>query len=747
MKRMKAAVFLVCVSLLGVVSACSGEETSGEKEVNLPDVTLEEENNISSGETIKKEVHLDETEFVDYWGGNGTLMGFYQWMQETFPGAKVAVARVGKLRDYTGGSPFWESVESDGYFPFIPEEISPDSWMEISGSEQADNIWCVIPLDPLSSVTLTNGRGVVGEKPENARIALFCLSDEDEENGLQADIVSERTGETTSFLLNKTLNNLPMIGSVVDVTIKDGETPVPAWRLYGWWSAEEEFTDERTGEQRSLEHRVWFGPDGHFTQFGRQCGELAFVYEGDYSVKDGKLVIKMLGRDPEMTVPLELKDGKLRMNVDFLQKECDGTPLEFSSHTCFEPKTAAYPSCYAPVSLAEAFAKAQFGKEKINDCRCEIVDRLQTGLLVRCFSADPEECVSLGWWIINTEGPCYDYLTGDTLFLLGMEEKTEKGFVSAELHDGADVFVTFDRSPLLKAYVPKVKVGKKYPVEGLKGRILSLQIEYAQLDETPYLLIKEGDGGASICNLMRMTEDGKFVAHPIPASEPVIFFDVGEMSGGEAGPVTTIFAQLESGTVINALTGEYADFSPQSSVEEIDPDRFIEEVYPALECLQSCDQELFGAEIDESVTYSAGMTTVDGMQQVGVLYRKGKPLPEGYKEDPAYADYYPVKNFHTNEEVWGHLSHYLSEKVIQEVFHSDFLEYDGNLYLERGGRGYGTIVCEPDTAEYLREENGRPVLKIDYRAFGEYDHTAELYMIDTSEGWKIGSIVSYDAVG
>lgn len=544
----------------------------------------------------------------------------------------------------------------------------------------------MIPLDPLSKVTLTDETGIIGEKPDNARIALFYLSEE------------------------------------------------------------EEYVDELTGELRNLEHRVWFSPDGHFTQFGRQNGELVFSYEGNYFIENGQLGVKMLGMEPLITIPLELKDGNLRMDVDFLQKESDRTPLTFSKHTYFEPKNSSDPSYYVPVNLAYAFAKVMLGEEVAKDSICEVVDQLQSGWLVRCFSMDENSCVSLGWWVINVDGPCYDYISGDTLYLQGMEQKVENGFVKAELQGGEDVFVTFEDSPLLKAYIPKVKVGKKYPIAGLNDRIFSIQVEYARLDYTPYLLMKEGDGGASICNLMQMTEDGKFEAHSISVEEPIIEFDVGEMLGGEAGPVPTIFAHLESGTLINALTSEYVDFSPQSSAEDFDPDIFVNEVYPTLECLKSCDLELFGAQIDESIAYSAGMTTVEGIQQVGVLYPKGEPLPQGFEEDPGYADYYLVKNFRTNSEVWEHLSHYLSEKVIHDVFHNDFLEYDGKLYLQRGGRGYGAIVCEPDTACYLRKENDCHVLKIDYWAFGEYDHTAELYMMNTSEGWKIAYIISKEGI-
>lgn len=727
-RKMAAVTGLVCAAVLfggclkenetAAVTEQGKQAEETETEVLLPEETKNE-----------MEKPFKETEFVSGWGGDGTLTGFYRWMKDNYPNAKVAVARVGTQRDYTGGCPFWESVESQGYFPFIPEEMDGSSWTELENGENRGNIWAVIPLNPSSSVTVAWGDGLYGEKPEEARISLFYLSDREEENGVQVDVKSDETGETTTFLLNDSLNNLPMAGSVVDVTLRDGETAVAPWRLHGWWTAED-------GE---VQHRIWFGPDGHFAWFEKRNGKTAFCREGTFATEEGQLSIKMADENMARKVPVELKNGILRMNTALF-------PFPFLKHSYFEPKTAGTPYCYATAQLASAFGKTVLGEEEAENCRIEIVDSLQNGWLVRCCSPEHGNGNSSGWWVINPDGPCYDFLTGETLSLKGLTQKTEKGFVKAVLVDGKEVFVTFSDSPLLKAYLPGVKTGKKYPVNGLSDRLLSVQLEYARLDNTPFLFIREGNGGTAVCDLMKMTETGSFVACPLKTEETVIDIDTGELPGGEAGPVPSVFACLESGTLIDALTGKTVDFSANASQESFSEETFMEEIQPVLHCLQSCDWELFGAEVDNSTVYSAGMADNNGRLQPEILYQKGTSLPRGYKQDPGYTDYYPVKNFKTNEEIRKCLSYYMTEEMLEQLFHDDFLEYEGQLYLCRGGRGYGSTVCQPETAEYLREEKGQHMIKVDYWSFGEYDYTVQMVLTDTKEGWKIDSVIMPETV-
>ena len=728
MRQFRKSVIISGAVLLSVLCGCSGKK---EQELQTAEDVCPQEQAEVTG--LNDENPFNETELTDDWGGDGTLPDFIRWMKDNRPGAKAAVMRVGKQDNVTGGGRFWETVESDGYFPFIPEETDFDSFTELKNGENTGNLWCVIPLDPLSRVTVTGADGLFGEKPEETAVALFYLSDREAVNGVQVDIISDEDGRTVTFLLNESLNNLPMNASVENMTVEDEKQPAALWRLYGWWTEEAE-PDAAVKPGR----KIWFSPDGRFAAFKGTGSDKTDCEEGSYTLENGRLMIEMDGKDSPSAVSLELKDGKLRMKTGFLKDENADGVLTFSGHRYFQPRGAGSPSYYAPVKLAAAYGKTETGKDNLI---FEVTNVLQSGLLVRGFTEENRYRGSDVWWVINTGGPCYDYLSGKDLSLKGMRQNLKNGFVSASLKDGKEVFVCFEDSPLLKAYLPEAETGKEYEVTGLGDRVLSIRVEYARLDVTPFLLIEEGDGSGSVCDLMKMTKDGKFTARKIPVEESVIEFETGELPGGEAGPAPAIFAQLESGRLIDALSGEDADFSAEAYRSYFNPETFMEEIQPVLQCLQSCDRELFGAEVDQSRVFLAGMERkADGLAP-GILYESGTPLPEGFEEDPACVEYYPVKNFHTNDEVRQYLSRFFSADVIQQVFHNDFLEFDGKLYLKRGGRGYGTVVCQPDTAEYLWEDSGRQAVKIDYSAFGEYDHSSQILLMYTGEGWKIVSIV------
>lgn len=76
-----------------------------------------------------------------------------------------------------------------------------------------------------------------------------------------------------------------------------------------------------------------------------------------------------------------------------------------------------------------------------------------------------------------------------------------------------------------------------------------------------------------------------------------------------------------------------------------------------------------------------------------------------YHDDPSNTVFYPVENFKTNADVRKYLEQYLSNELISSLFHDDFLEYEGTLYMLRGDRGYGGSTYDKESLKYLGEEN------------------------------------------
>ena len=142
-----------------------------------------------------------------------------------------------------------------------------------------------------------------------------------------------------------------------------------------------------------------------------------------------------------------------------------------------------------------------------------------------------------------------------------------------------------------------------------------------------------------------------------------------------------------------------------------DETAFLEEIKPNVECLNQCELELFGAEVDVDTTYYGVYESEEaydnGEGTVAKLYLPGEEEQvASYFEDPTMSSYYKVSNFQTNAEVRDSLRNYLSDAVIDEVFHDDFLEYEGALYLRRGSRGYGAVTIDLDSLKFVEQKNG-----------------------------------------
>lgn len=179
-----------------------------------------------------------------------------------------------------------------------------------------------------------------------------------------------------------------------------------------------------------------------------------------------------------------------------------------------------------------------------------------------------------------------------------------------------------------------------------------------------------------------------------------------------------------------------------------DETAFLEEIKPNVECLNQCELELFGAEVDVDTTYYGVYESEEaydnGEGTVAKLYLSGEEEQvASYFEDPTMSSYYKVSNFQTNAEVRDSLRNYLSDAVIDEVFHDDFLEYEGALYLRRGSRGYGAVTIDLDSLKFVEQKNDRYYVTVDYLLFDEYDETMLLGFENRDGHWILSDKEKY----
>lgn len=99
--------------------------------------------------------------------------------------------------------------------------------------------------------------------------------------------------------------------------------------------------------------------------------------------------------------------------------------------------------------------------------------------------------------------------------------------------------------------------------------------------------------------------------------------------------------------------------------------------------------------IEEQVKGTTADAVPDFMMSRKEIAEKG--IPEGYYKDASEADCYLIENFTSKEGIRATLRKWLADEIFDgddlTSIDENFIEYDGKLYLVRGGRGYGVQSC------------------------------------------------------
>ena len=201
------------------------------------------------------------------------------------------------------------------------------------------------------------------------------------------------------------------------------------------------------------------------------------------------------------------------------------------------------------------------------------------------------------------------------------------------------------------------------------------------------------------------------------------------------------FIKNGDGWILNKITGGETE-----EAEEFDPQVFLNDIKPNIECLNSCIEQTFGADVDYETVYKSAFADEaaynSGAGERVVLFPQDDEAKYAgqYYIDPDNAVFYPVSNFKTNEEVRQYLGKYMSDTAIDKYFNDDFFEYDGSLYLVRGLRDYPETGVDLNSAEYLEEKDGMRNVTVDILFFGEYNFTLGLEMAQNGNGWIINDV-------
>ena len=126
-------------------------------------------------------------------------------------------------------------------------------------------------------------------------------------------------------------------------------------------------------------------------------------------------------------------------------------------------------------------------------------------------------------------------------------------------------------------------------------------------------------------------------------------------------------------------------------------------------------------------------------------------LAEDEAIDPTFSSYYPISNYSSKEQILDNLREYMDVDslgimqspyaTVSDVLNDNVLEFDGGLYLVRGGRGYGVFTYDPQTLKIVSFDETTCEAECDLMRFGDYFDSVQTISFEKRSGrWIITHI-------
>lgn len=126
-------------------------------------------------------------------------------------------------------------------------------------------------------------------------------------------------------------------------------------------------------------------------------------------------------------------------------------------------------------------------------------------------------------------------------------------------------------------------------------------------------------------------------------------------------------------------------------------------------------------------------------------------LAEDEAIDPTFSSYYPISNYSSKEQILDNLREYMDVDslgimqspyaTVSDVLNDNVWEFNGGLYLVRGGRGYGVFTYDPQTLKIVSFDETTCEAECDLMRFGDYFDSVQTISFEKRSGrWIITHI-------
>lgn len=127
-----------------------------------------------------------------------------------------------------------------------------------------------------------------------------------------------------------------------------------------------------------------------------------------------------------------------------------------------------------------------------------------------------------------------------------------------------------------------------------------------------------------------------------------------------------------------------------------------------------------------------------------------RSLAEDEAVDPAERSFYPISNYSSKEQMLDNLREYMDVDslgimqspyaTVSDVLNDNVWEFNGGLYLVRGGRGYGVYDYDPQTLRIVSSDETACEAECDLLYFEQFDSVQTISFEKRSGRWIITHI-------
>ena len=124
-----------------------------------------------------------------------------------------------------------------------------------------------------------------------------------------------------------------------------------------------------------------------------------------------------------------------------------------------------------------------------------------------------------------------------------------------------------------------------------------------------------------------------------------------------------------------------------------------------------------------------------------------RSLAEDEAIDPTYSSYNTISNYSSKEQMLDNLREYMDVDslgimqspyaTVSDVLDANILEFDGGLYLVRGGRGYGVYDYDPQTLRIVSSDETACEAECDLLYFEQFDSVQTISFEKRNGRWII----------